>query len=199
MTILNSALLFFPLIYGGIPAAPGEFPVSVDLGYCTGTVIGPEMLLTAGHCAISENCVRHPDFHFPRHDIAVCKIPYNPGPYACISESLPEIGETVILQGYGMPYNTLHWGRSVIQSITDYDIITSGRVNIGSTDSGSALLRNVSDRINDAFVVYGVTSRGNRVSRSVFSRVDGAENRDFFLRFAHENDTFYCSVGGFSQ
>jgi Trypsin len=51
-----------PLILGGLPAAPGTFgmmafvayedPDSGDLTICSGTVVAPQLVLTAGHCAL---------------------------------------------------------------------------------------------------------------------------------------------------
>ena len=53
-----------PLIVGGLPAAPGTFgmmafvvyedPGTGDLSVCSGTVVSPQLVLTAGHCAVDE-------------------------------------------------------------------------------------------------------------------------------------------------
>jgi hypothetical protein len=53
-----------PLIVGGLPAAPGTFgmmafvvyedPDTGDLSVCSGTVVSPQLVLTAGHCAVDE-------------------------------------------------------------------------------------------------------------------------------------------------
>ncbi len=53
-----------PLILGGLPAAPGTFgmmafvayedPGTGDLSVCSGTVVSPQLVLTAGHCALDE-------------------------------------------------------------------------------------------------------------------------------------------------
>ena len=53
-----------PFIIGGLPAAPGTFgmmafvvyedPGTGDLSVCSGTVVSPQLVLTAGHCAVSE-------------------------------------------------------------------------------------------------------------------------------------------------
>ena len=52
------------LIVGGLPAAPGTFgmmafvvyedPDTGDLSVCSGTVVSPQLVLTAGHCAADE-------------------------------------------------------------------------------------------------------------------------------------------------
>ena len=51
-----------PLILGGLPAAPGTFgmmafvayedPDTGDISVCSGTVVSPRLVLTAGHCAL---------------------------------------------------------------------------------------------------------------------------------------------------
>jgi secreted trypsin-like serine protease len=53
-----------PLIVGGLPAAPGTFgmmafvvyedPATGDLSACSGTVVSPQLVLTAGHCALND-------------------------------------------------------------------------------------------------------------------------------------------------
>jgi secreted trypsin-like serine protease len=52
-----------PHILGGLPAAPGTFgmlafvayedPDTGDISVCSGTVVSPQLVLTAGHCAVS--------------------------------------------------------------------------------------------------------------------------------------------------
>lgn len=54
---------FAPQILGGLPAVPGTFgmmafvayedPDTGDLSVCSGTVVSPQLVLTAGHCAFS--------------------------------------------------------------------------------------------------------------------------------------------------
>src|SRR5688500_9394309 len=57
--MLDDGAVSLPLIYGGEPVAPGEHEAVVGLAFadgdtfrleCTGTLIAPDVVLTAGHC-----------------------------------------------------------------------------------------------------------------------------------------------------
>ncbi|MFT7519537.1 MAG: secreted trypsin-like serine protease, partial [Kiritimatiellia bacterium] len=68
MLTLLTALSFAqapPPIIGGQQAEPGEWPDSVvlmvgnNISFCTGTLIAPDVVLTAGHC-IDSDAARYP-------------------------------------------------------------------------------------------------------------------------------------------
>lgn len=130
------AMLTSPLVgnndelIGGRIAKPGEFPEiiyirSVD-AYCSATVIGSEVILTAAHCVADEGDVQNTGFDYvdfviekqiyhahckqaplykadvEDHDMALCKTdrPLSIEP-ASVSKTAPKLGEIVMLSGYG--------------------------------------------------------------------------------------------------
>lgn len=128
---IGSASAFEPELIGGRPAKTGEFPEIVYIrsggARCSASIIGPRVILTAGHC-VKENgsigpvefdeivdfvvdqivytaqCKQAPLYRdsIEDHDMALCKVdkPLKVKP-ASISKEGPKLGQEVILTGYG--------------------------------------------------------------------------------------------------
>lgn len=119
-----------PVLIGGTPASPGEFEEVVRIrsggAGCTASIIGPRVVLTAGHCIFGDIedvgkknkdaevqiyrrlfkavCTIAPDYknQVGDQDMAVCKSDVDmPGPYASVAMEGPKLGDAVTLIGYG--------------------------------------------------------------------------------------------------
>lgn len=119
-----------PVLIGGIPTKPGEFEEVVRIrsgsAGCSAAVIGPRVVLTAGHCIFGDIedvnqknkdaeiqiyrrlfkavCTIAPDYknQVGDQDMALCKSDSQiPGPYASVSLEGPRLDDMVTLIGYG--------------------------------------------------------------------------------------------------
>lgn len=113
-------------IYGGKPAKTCEWPTSVGLGGCTGTLVHPRIMLSAAHCSTPrkvqfgeayrksivktvtpEWCAKNPKFKSREGDFAFCylkeavtDVPIAPIAYGCEVEQVKE-GAKIWLVGFG--------------------------------------------------------------------------------------------------
>lgn len=115
-----------PWIYGGEPAKVCEWPTSVGLGGCTGTLVHPKIMLSAAHCSTPRKvqfgeaygksivktvqidwCEKNPDFKMREGDFAFCylkeavtDVPIAPIAYGCEVDEVKE-GAKIWLVGFG--------------------------------------------------------------------------------------------------
>lgn len=113
-------------IYGGEPAKTCEWPTSVGLGGCTGTLVHPRIMLSAAHCSTPSKvqfgesyrksivktvkidwCAKNPKFKMREGDFAFCylkeavnDVPIAPIAYGCEVEQVKE-GAKIWLVGFG--------------------------------------------------------------------------------------------------
>lgn len=203
-----------PQLYGGRPIRDQELRPSVYIGNCTATIIGPETIITAGHCRstgssvsftydrvrYSGRCDRHPDYSqngWLNNDFALCKFsPKIEMPVWGTLEEVeePGVGDKVVMQGYGRGSDgVLNVGEAVIQRVNYMDLITQGRVYLGGGDSGGALFKHTTDYVNGPFVIVGINSRGGG-NTSLFNRTLLDRSRTWFKAWAAENETEVCGV-----
>lgn len=202
-----------PDLYGGRPVKPGELPVSVYLGNCTATVVGPEALLTAGHCRASGgkisfthgqtrhsgSCVRHPAYNkgsFMNNDFSLCK--FSPKleleNYGSLKKHQIQKGDPIIMQGYGMGSGgKLNVGEAVAYQVDNQDIISQGRIHLGAGDSGGGLFRGGADLIKGPFYVVGVNSRAGGKT-SLFNQTALDRSQEFFKSYAASQGVQVCGI-----
>lgn len=207
-----------PLIYEGTRALANEFPESGWIDFCTATLVGVNVILTAGHCVDTGEvinfyhrqsekvfkgvCTKHPRYN-PRtiyNDYALCKL----------SESVPEGShfatvdkdyivredDSLIMQGYGRPnLVNLFWAESSVLFVRGQDIISCGDAVLGSGDSGGALFLGTEVRDDSEMRrVIGVNSRASSVC-SFFNRISHGQFVSFARAYERGNGVNICGIG----
>jgi len=202
-----------PRLYGGHPVAEGELSPSVYIGNCTATILGPSVLLTAGHCRAtgdaiaftvgktrySGSCRRHEKWNngiWMNNDFTLCtflpeiSLTY----YGDLSKVSLNPGDKVTMQGYGAGSNGhLNQGTAVVLSGDDMEYITKGSVALGGGDSGGGLMAKIDNLVSGPFKVVGINSRGGG-GYSYFNRTDLDRSQAFFADFASKNNVKICGI-----
>lgn len=144
--------------------------VSMPTGWCSGTIVGPHTVLTAGHCNQDSYRVvvegvdifevyddkTHPDYIFPQSDLHLLyTVAVLPEPYATIG--LPDGASCSVLlaQGYGIGSEGALHERVVIESSRQFGIIRTSPATCNG-DSGGGLY----GWTDQGWVLVGVTSFG---------------------------------------
>ncbi len=208
---------FNPNLIGGRVARDGELPFSVFIQNCTASLVGPEVILTAGHCrgnneSVSFNfdgqrhegrCRRHPQFtenrnDFLNNDFSLCV--FSPRIDRVVFADLSPVSvgsnDRVTLQGFGQNrLGTLQVGEARVDQINNKDIQVRSNVKLGGGDSGGGLLLGEPDLVNGPFQIIGVNSRveTNGIT-SFFNRVNLQRSQDFFKDFADDNNVEICGI-----
>ena len=199
-------------IYNGQKAQVWEFTHVLDIGTCTGSPIGPRLILTAAHCGntlknsgfrykskwLKWKCNKHPRYNTKtlENDYALC----------ILDEALPDflplasvdvrkalsLKERVTIAGYGRPNSgKLYYGSTVVEKFRGQDVILDQKVHLGSGDSGGSAFRfGTRD-------VIGVQSRTFvKSKRSILNRTHDHEFRWFLADVALKHNLLVC---GFTE
>lgn len=212
-------------LIGGRPAEKGEYPevvyiqVSTDegKGACSATIVGPQVLLTAGHCtkAIGGEISFQLDgvTHFAKcqqaplyrnktedHDMALCKldkaVSVKP---AKISKVGPSAGDEVTLTGYGCTQPGGGQGNDGILRVGNSTVfqLPNGNDNWFYTfDSGAICY---GDSGGPSFLLgtheqIGVNSRGNIRDLSLLTALWIEKSQKFFVEFAEAEKVEICGI-----
>lgn len=154
-----------PTLIGGTPAEKGDFPeivyISNGSARCSATVIGPQVILTAGHCVADQGSIKNVDFvvdqivfnakcaeapqyrdHTEDLDFALCKTDrVIDVKYASVSKVGPRVGDSATLAGYGCIKKGGGGGNDGILRVGAAPVVSlpSGTNNWYGTDGASAL------------------------------------------------------------
>lgn len=206
------------MVYNGTRSSASEFPAMGWIGNCTATAVAKNVIFTASHCvtngkrvsfqhrgsghdAYTATCYRHPRYNTRTvyNDYALCVLDRSLPDGSVIASFRPETpanGSDVLMNGYGRPNLVNHyWGRGSVRQTSSQDIITCGPANLGSGDSGGALLSWTDDRTGaSGFYIVGVNSRASS-SCSYFNRVSHTEFTEWAASFEDQRGVKICGIG----
>lgn len=214
-----------PALIGGEEVDRDELLGSVFLtigdSRCTGSVVGEQVILTAGHCLDSDRdnatfelgrqrlravCKRHPDFNRNNlnNDFALCKTNVrmrNIEQFIDLSPVNIQVNNIVTLQGFGEDQvGTLKAGAARIVQIDNQDLITNSVIRLGSGDSGGCLIQGNPNLSNEVLRCIGINSRVSRNADrqgrkfSFFNRINLNRTQEFLREFAEDNRVDICGV-----
>lgn len=217
-------------LIGGRPATKGEYPETVYISSgnarCSASVIGPRVIMTAGHCVADDGqigpvavsntvafsidktsytakCKQAPMYrdHTEDHDMALCKVDkavsIKPG---SISKKGPQLGEKVILSGYGCVKpgggggndGILRIGKAKVIKLPegkDHWFYVQDTAALCFGDSGGPSFLDSKEHL-----IIGVNSRGNIKDLSLLTAVYTQESLDFFEEFAKDQEVEICGI-----
>ena len=203
------------MLYGGRPVDEGDLPMVYNVGFCTVSVVGPEVIFIASHCVSNGSkasfihagvrrtgvCSRHPQYNdrTVQFDWALCK--FSPKIedenyiYSSLEPKLLTIGDKVVLNGFGKGSSNgrLHWGKMPIVRITSQEYITEGSTVLGSGDSGGSLFADMVDLKAGPFHTVGVNSRAGG-GMSIFNYTAHESAQNFFKVYASTQSVKICGV-----
>lgn len=208
--------IFFGEAWSALDAEGGTSYAIGSVKRCSGTLIGPDLMLTAKHCGIGQGaafCVsksgecrtvettRESD----EFDLAVAALVPGPGPSATTALAVSArligrewVGRLVELAGYGLDENgssgELSYSVQQVVEVDDEHIIVDGFGERGACfgDSGGPLLA-MGDQ--DGIQIVGVLSKGEAscVGRDHYTRVDVASS--WIVSTAQSLGRDVCSFG----
>lgn len=214
---------FEPVLINGDETAEGEFKEVIEVvgedhrgqWTCTATIIGARVVLTAGHCLggpkdILEtrdgnelHCEQHPAYARGNQDadMALCvAVKKFEAPYAIVGKEPVEVGEKVLLTGYGCTSRRkegagiLRIGHSSIVETADLFFVTQGDVALCFGDSGGPVFADHSEDL-EKHVVVGVNSRGDISTVSILTALTSKPALEFFRAFEKKRKVRVCGVG----
>jgi len=202
-----------PMLYGGRPVEAGELLPNVNVGFCSVTIVGPETVVSAGHChntgskasfvfagtKYSATCTRHPQYNNGTllNDFALCKFsPRGDFPkYGNLGVYPVAPGDVIVMNGYGKGSTNgrLHVGKMPIARVQGQEIFTEGGVVIGSGDSGSAAYLDMPNLKDGPFKIVSINSRaGGRLS--ILNMTGDSRAQAFFKDWAAKNSAEVCGI-----
>jgi len=203
-------------VINGTIVPEGQYPemilITTEKSWCSSTLIGPRVILTAAHCARvgSEISYTHQGItyrgivaHSPRyaidysHDIAVAAMdqenrdikPATVGGKAFSNTPAQLLGFGCTAQGGGYD-KKLRVGNTRITSYSGYYMYLRGGGIACPGDSGGAAF--VSD--NGERYLLGVTSRTDFQSGSYSTRLDVGESESFLRSFGAKHNVDICGI-----
>jgi hypothetical protein len=207
-----------PALYNGTRSVQSEFLPMGWLGMCTATAVAKDVIYTAAHCVSNGQrvkfssrfdgkayyaiCSKHPRYNDRTvyNDWALCKLEAGATfpeemPLASFLEKTPEVGQKLLLNGYGAPtVGTHHWGPATFDRVNGQDLVICDRVVLGGGDSGGSLLEWSEDRSGKSgFKIVGVNSRAGG-GCSYFNRISHEEFGSFARDYEKQRGVKLCGI-----
>lgn len=197
-------------ISGGRLAGVKELPFVVSIGDCSGSLIGPNVLLTAARCNVrggsvqffhdgisySGDCENHPNWSPGRFDfdVALCKLSADVPRVdllARIERVQAVINGRVIFAGFGD--GRLRFANLVIRDIFSNSFAADGDGRVQTGDVGGPAIVDVGDLVLGPFRVLGVAiGIISGTQKGLFSRLDNADR--FFQDFVRLRGAKICGL-----
>lgn len=206
-----------PTLYNGEKSLSNEFPYMGWLGMCTSTNVGDNVIFTAAHCVNTGSkinyqhrgsgktykgtCYRHTNYNDRTvyNDWVLCildeNLPAGTLHASFDTTAMPSKGDEMLASGYGRPnLGTHYWGKAVVESMEEQDIVTCGPTNLGGGDSGGSLINWVNDRVSAVVAkIRGVNSRAS--SRcSYYNSVAHKNFIDWAKKLGEDRKVGICGV-----
>jgi hypothetical protein len=211
----------------GREAQPGDFPEVVYTNTngikCTGTLVGPRVLVTAATCGktgdvakfqvgqtlYNATITRSPNYEEgnpgKEHNLAIGLIDKEITNIAFASVGgTAEVEKEITLAGYGCVTTNgegggdgiLRYGDSTIKSFDGYDMISykqGGGALCFGDFGGPTYLKLSNPKAGHHFMV-GINSNGNIKDANWSTRTDIPESQDFFKNYADANQVSICGI-----
>lgn len=212
-------------LINGTPVKPGTFPQVVRINTngsgCTATLIGRNVLVTAAHCA-KTNDISKFTIAGKAYQARITRSSLYPGKdhdvsLGVLTENIPsdiqpvsvggtaEKGTALTILGYGctQPGGTggndgiLRIGPSVITGFSNYDFVSkkAGGGALCYGDSGGPAMTEEMGRL----VILGINSKGNIKDTNYNTRLDSPESQAFLEKMADDKNLEICGVNVYCQ
>lgn len=228
--ILSVGLLAFagitfaapPVLINGRPAGKGEYPevvyLTFDKGRCSGTLVGPQSILTAAHCGDNGSkarfqvgqtqyesvCTRAPIYPSKDLDLMLCKVSKPVSvKYASIGGQAKK-GNKISLAGYGCVKagggggndGVLRVGDNTVTNFQAYDFVSTqpNGAALCFGDSGGPAFVYLADAYSEHHYQLGVNSKGDIKTTNYNTRTDHPESQAFFRDWAEKNGAQICGL-----
>ncbi len=195
---------------------PSVVWIESSTGLCTATIVGPQAIITASHCATNGDTVTFDHkgktytakitqsdlYEDDDHDVAmglVSKVIPDAEPTSVAGKA--KIGKNVVMAGFGCTQavtgeggndGTLRTGPSLIRHFDHYEMVLKmedGVAGCFGDSGGPVFMESAQGR-----TIIGVNSKANISDTTYSTRLDAAVSLKFIKKFASDNKIDVCGV-----
>lgn len=197
-------------IQEGVQASSNQLPFVVDIGNCSGSLIGPDTLLTAARCLRGNSAVRfvfdntsyvadceaHPNWSSGKFDfdVALCKISVDVRKVQVLARiEAVQVAHQGRLVFAGFGDGRLRFANLQIRDIFSQTFTADGNGWIQAGDVGGPAIVDVDDLVVGPFKILGVgVGIISHSTKTLFARIDAAQK--FFQDFIRKRNARICGL-----